>query len=199
MSNLKWYMISTVRGKEQQVIESLNNRIVAEDLLHDFDLTATPQGAFKIFQRPTLTSKEHQKKLEGNEFKVKYVNLYPGYIFAHMHMSDKAWFLVRNTQYVTGLVGSSGKGAKPTPVSNLEITKMHKKEKEAQQRFDSGEYNFGLEEHNFVEVIEGPYTGYVAEVIAIDHKNKEVTLLIESYGKKSEVTVDLDSVRLADK
>ncbi|UWV94356.1 hypothetical protein NW062_02290 [Mycoplasmopsis cynos] len=44
------------------------------------------------------------KKNEGLEYKVKYVNLYPGYIFAKMHMSDKAWFLIRNTQYVTGLI-----------------------------------------------------------------------------------------------
>ncbi|WAM10521.1 hypothetical protein ONA00_03995 [Mycoplasmopsis cynos] len=49
-----------------------------------------------------------------------------------MHMSDKAWFLIRNTQYVTGLIGSSGKGAKPTPLSNLEIKKMFRQEQEFQ-------------------------------------------------------------------
>ncbi|UWV77501.1 hypothetical protein NW067_00525 [Mycoplasmopsis cynos] len=50
-----------------------------------------------------------------------------------MHMSDKAWFLIRNTQYVTGLIGSSGKGAKPTPLSNLEIKKMFRQEQEFQR------------------------------------------------------------------
>ena len=30
-------------------------------------------------------------------------------------MSDEAWYIVRNTPGVTGFIGSSGKGAKPTP------------------------------------------------------------------------------------
>ena len=30
-------------------------------------------------------------------------------------MSDEAWYAVRNTPGVTGFIGSSGKGAKPTP------------------------------------------------------------------------------------
>lgn len=33
-------------------------------------------------------------------------------------MNDAVWFIVRNTQYITGLIGSSGKGTKPTPVSD---------------------------------------------------------------------------------
>lgn len=50
MNNFKWYMISTVRGKEKQVLESLNNRIVAENLTHDFDLNAIQDtGALKCF------------------------------------------------------------------------------------------------------------------------------------------------------
>ncbi|SYV97392.1 transcription antitermination protein NusG, partial [Mycoplasmopsis edwardii] len=84
-------MISTIRGKEDQVLESLNNRIQAEGLIHDFDLNANNGSAFKIFKKPTLSQKEFQKKNEGLDYKVKYVNLYPGYIFAKMHMSDEAW------------------------------------------------------------------------------------------------------------
>ncbi|TDV23058.1 transcriptional antiterminator NusG [Mycoplasmopsis mustelae] len=198
MDNLKWYMISTVRGKEDQVIESLNNRIVAEGLVDDFDNNATDLGAFKIFLKPTLTAKEQQKKLAGEEYKIKYINLYPGYIFAKMHMTDKAWFLVRNTQYVTGLIGSSGKGAKPTPVSELEIRKMFKTEKQATEKFKSNKFNFGYHENDFVEIIDKPYEGYIGQILKLDPKNKEVTLLIERYGKKIEITLSTDSIRVSD-
>ena len=39
--------------------------------------------------------------------------MFPGYVLVEMIMSDEVWFIVRNTQGVTGFIGSSGKGAKP--------------------------------------------------------------------------------------
>ncbi|MCU9933760.1 hypothetical protein NW739_00825 [Mycoplasmopsis felis] len=63
MNNFKWYMISTVRGKEKQVLESLNNRIVAENLTHDFDLNAIQDtGAFKMFLKYFSNCKRKWKK-----------------------------------------------------------------------------------------------------------------------------------------
>ncbi|MCU9933227.1 hypothetical protein NW063_02640 [Mycoplasmopsis cynos] len=64
MEQIKWYMISTIRGKEDQVLESLNNRIQAENLLSDFDLDANNGSAFKIFKKPTLSQKEFQKRMK---------------------------------------------------------------------------------------------------------------------------------------
>ncbi|VEU75639.1 transcription antitermination protein NusG [Mycoplasmopsis maculosa] len=62
-NNFLWYMISTVSGKEEQVVESLKNRIVSEQVEDCFDHFATPDGAFKIFKKPTLTQKEKEKKI----------------------------------------------------------------------------------------------------------------------------------------
>lgn len=197
----KWYVISTMRGKEDAVIESLNNRIEAENILKDFDLNANEGSAFKIFQRPTLTQREWQKKEEGLPYKIKKVNLYPGYIYAKMHMSDEAWYLVRNTQYVTGLIGSSGKGAKPTPIGVLEIKKMFKLEADYWRSFEAGEDIFGYyQPGDIVEIIDGVYTGHEGEITSINNNEKQVTLKFESYGKEQEITVSIDTiVKLKDK
>ncbi|TQC54390.1 transcription termination/antitermination protein NusG, partial [Mycoplasmopsis cynos] len=184
--------------KEDQVLESLNNWIQAENLLSDFDLDANNGSAFKIFKKPTLSQKEFQKKNEGLEYKVKYVNLYPGYIFAKMHMSDKAWFLIRNTQYVTGLIGSSGKGAKPTPLSNLEIKKMFRQEQEFQRAFDAGENVFGYCVGDVVEIINGIYSGKDGEILSINSKENTVTLKSEGYGKLIEIIVEMENIRKID-
>lgn len=48
----------------------------------------------------------------------KQENMYPGYIFIKADMSDRLWYVIRNTKYVTGLIGSSGKGAYPTKISD---------------------------------------------------------------------------------
>ncbi|ATO30891.1 transcription termination/antitermination protein NusG [Mycoplasmopsis bovirhinis] len=196
MANLiKWYMISTMRGKEEQVIESLNNRIEAENLLYDFDLNANNGSAFKLFQKPTLTRREWQKKEDGEPYKIKKVNLYPGYIFAKMHMSDEAWYLIRNTQYVTGLIGSSGKGAKPTPVSILEIKKMFEQEKEFWRAFEAGENVFGFTKGDLVEIIDGLYIGKEGEILSINSNENTVTLKTEGYGKEIEVTLSMEIIR----
>ncbi|MGV2392594.1 UNVERIFIED_CONTAM: hypothetical protein O8I53_06290 [Campylobacter lari] len=83
-------MISTVSGKEEQVLESLKNRIVSEQVEDCFNEEACPTGAFKIFKKPVLTAKEAEKKSMGEPYKIKYVNMYSGYIFINMDMTDKA-------------------------------------------------------------------------------------------------------------
>lgn len=50
--------------------------------------------------------------------------MFPGYILVEMIMTDEAWFIVRNTPGVTGFIGSSGKGAKPFPLTPQEVDKI---------------------------------------------------------------------------
>ena len=42
---------------------------------------------------------------------------FPGYVLVEIIMTDDSWYVVRNTPGVTGFIGSSGGGAKPTPLS----------------------------------------------------------------------------------
>ncbi|KDE43693.1 antitermination protein NusG, partial [Metamycoplasma hyosynoviae] len=86
----KWYMVSTVSGKEEQVIEALRNKIETQ---HMEDLVKE----IRIFKMPHLPNKELENKTKGLEYKVKYINMYKGYIFLNMVMTDEAWYLVRNT------------------------------------------------------------------------------------------------------
>ncbi len=157
-NNKRWYMITTISGKEEKVIESLRNRVVSEDLEHIIE-------DFKIMQVPHLTPKEFEKRNDGEEYKVKQRNLFPGYIFLLMDMTNEAWFIVRNTQYVTGLVGSSGHRAKPTPVSNLEIRKMEKSVEKITTDFHDGKIKTPFIVGTTVEVVDGPAKGQSGTII----------------------------------
>jgi transcription antitermination protein len=44
----------------------------------------------KIFKMPHLSGRELEKKSRGEEYKIKYVNIYKGYIFLNMVMTDEA-------------------------------------------------------------------------------------------------------------
>ncbi|WP_232954229.1 transcription termination/antitermination protein NusG [Mycoplasmopsis phocirhinis] len=195
----QWYMISTVSGKEDIVIESLKNRIISEQVEADFDNEATPDGAFKIFKKPSLSAKEAEKKLNGEEYKVKMINMYSGYIFIRMFMSDEAWFVVRNTQYVTGLIGSSGKGAKPTPVSLKEIKRSFKSEAKFFKDFNEGktENKFAIGE--IVEIINGPFKGQTGKVISANDKTKTVSVEVEHFGRHVPTDFDYDVIESQEK
>ncbi|VEU60432.1 Transcription antitermination protein nusG [Mycoplasmopsis bovigenitalium] len=178
-----WYMISTVSGKEDIVVESLKNRIVSEQVDDCFNNEATPEGAFKIFKKPSLTVKEAENKLNGLPYKVKMINMYSRYIFINMYMSDEAWFVIRNTQYVTGLIGSSGKGAKPTPVSASEIRKCFKSEQKLLNDFNEGKLETKFAIGEIVEIIDGPFKGQSGKVTQANDSTKMATVEVEYFGK----------------
>ncbi|WP_405311486.1 transcription termination/antitermination protein NusG [Metamycoplasma faucium] len=172
----KWYMISTVSGKEDKVIESLWNKIRTEGMIDLFN-------DIKIFKMPHLSGRELEKKSRGEEYKIKYVNIYKGYIFLNMVMTDEAWYLVRNTQYVTGLIGSSGKGAKPTPISKANFEKMVEKEKVLIEKFEAGDIETAYKEGIIVKVINGPFLNQVGEIIKSNDANEKAFVNIEQFGR----------------
>ena len=160
----KWYMVSTVSGKEENVIEALKNKIATQNMDNLF-------RDIRIFLMPHLSNKELEKKTKGEEYTVKYVNIYKGYIFINMVMTDEAWYIVRNTQYVTGLIGSSGKGAKPTPISKKDFNSMVEKEKTLNEKFAEGDIETAFKEGVIVKVINGIFKDEIGEII----KNNDIT------------------------
>ena len=83
LDNKKWYMITTISGKEEKVIESLKNRVVSEGMENDYEVGSDVQG-FKAMMVPFISQKELEKKLAGGDYKIKSRNLFPGYIFIKM-------------------------------------------------------------------------------------------------------------------
>ncbi|MGY5139131.1 transcription termination/antitermination protein NusG [Mycoplasmopsis gallinarum] len=194
-----WYMVSTVTGKEEQVVESLKNRIISEAVEECFNSEATENGAFKIFTRPTISAREQEKKKKGEPYKIKNINIYSGYIFINMDMTDKAWFVVRNTRYVTGLIGSSGKGAKPTPVSAIEIKKMFQKEQKFREEFEDGKIHDTFLKGEIVEIISGPFKGEVGQIIDFNDTKQRAVVELEHFGRKTPTDFDYDVIKSKEK
>ena len=94
----EWYVVNTYAGHENRVKENLERRIETMGL-QDF-----------LFQIVVAEEKEIEYK-NGKEVE-KTKNLFSGYLFVQMIMTDEAWYIVRNTPGVTGFIGSSGGGAK---------------------------------------------------------------------------------------
>ena len=123
----------------------------------------------------------------GHESKVK--KMFPGYILVEMIMSDEAWYIVRNTPGVTGFIGSSGKGAKPTPLLPQEIDRI---------LVNMGMSRVNVEDDlkvgDSVNIIDGPFKGMMGRVDNIDTENNRLNIIIDLFGQETSVDVELFQV-----
>lgn len=168
----QWYVVNTYTGREREVAESLErrrNKLDFSDSIFRIVVAEYEEDVFDKDGKPT------------GKKKVK--NFYPGYIFIEMIMSDKAWYMVRNTPNVTGFVGSSGGGAKPFPVPREEIEPVLKRMKIADEEMFTA-YQVG----DIVKVLSGTFQGSEGKITAVNQETNEVTLNILFFGRLTEIT-----------
>ena len=121
--------------------------------------------------------------------KTKMKNIYPGYIFVEMIMTDEAWYIVRNTPGVTGFVGSSGGHAKPFPVTREQIEPVLKRMGMVDQEMYSN-YQVG----DLVRVLTGPFEGVEGNIEEINQEAGEVSLNTIFFGRLTPITVKFSEV-----
>ena len=124
--------------------------------------------------------------------KEKKKKIFPGYILVEMIMTDEAWYVVRNTPGVTGFIGSSGKGAKPTPLLPQEIDKILISMGMSRVDVDE-ELTVGTR----VSIVDGPFKGMEGKIDSLDAENSRLTVLIDLFGQETPVEVELFQVNVA--
>ena len=172
----EWYVVNTYSGHESKVKEKLEMR--AESM-------GFQDNIFRIII-PEETVKEQQK---DGSFKEKKKKMFPGYILVEMIMTDEAWYIVRNTPGVTGFIGSSGKGAKPTPLKPQEIDRILANMGMTRMNVDK-ELTVGTK----VSIVDGPFKGMEGVINSLDLENSRLTVLIDLFGQETPVEVELFQV-----
>ncbi len=174
----QWYVVNTYSGHENKVKEKLEMR-------------AESMGMQDYIFRVVVPEQEEIEVKEGVT-KKKIKKMFPGYILVEMIMTDEAWYVVRNTPGVTGFIGSSGKGAKPTPLQPYEVDKVLGNM--GISRIDVDE---DLKEGTKVKIIAGPFQGMFGTVDSIDLPNQKIILLVDLFGQETSVEVELSQIEKA--
>ena len=173
-----WYVVNTYASHENKVRDNIVRRIESMNM-QDY-----------IF-RVVVAEYEEPVKKEGvivpGKFKTK--NMYPGYIFIEMIMTDEAWYVVRNTPGVTGFIGSSGKGAKPFPVSGSEIESVLKRVG-LNENSSTSEYKIG----DTIRIINGPFAEQISAIEALDEEKGLVTIKTVIFGREQELQVSVNNI-----
>ena len=174
----EWYVVNTYSGHENKVKEKLDMRSQSLDMQNNIFRVIVPEET--VIEEKDGKTKEKTKKM------------FPGYILVEMVMSDEAWYVVRNTPGVTGFIGSSGKGAKPTPLQPYEVDKILNNM--GMSRIDVDKE---LEAGAKVTIIAGPFSGMLGTIDSVDAPNGKVNLNVDLFGQETSVEVELSEIEMA--
>ncbi len=172
-----WYVANTYSGHENKVKEKLEMRT---------ESTGMQDYIYRVIVPETV-----EVELKDGVKKEKSKKMFPGYILIEMIMTDEAWYIVRNTPGVTGFIGSSGKGAKPTPLNPEEIDRIL-----SNMGITSANVETDLQVGTNVSIITGPFSGMGGKVENIDLDNNRLNILIDLFGQETTVDVETHQVSI---
>ena len=172
----EWYVVNTVSGYEYKVKEKLEMMIVNSPEIQE--------SIFRVIV-PEQTIVEYKDGVKKEKVK----KMFPGYVLVEMIMTDEVWFIVRNTQGVTGFIGSSGKGAKPIPLMPDEVDRILSNM--GMSRMDTAK---DLVEGKKVKITDGPFKNMIGKIASVDLDNKKVELLLDLFGQETSVEVNLSEI-----
>jgi transcriptional antiterminator NusG len=170
-----WYVVHTYSGYENKVKANLEKRVESMGMED------------KIFR--VVVPEEEETDYKDGKKKVVKKKVFPGYVLVEIVMTDDSWYVVRNTPGVTGFVGSSGHGSKPTPLLPDEVEFILKR-----MGMDENRVEFDFELKETVTVNEGPFANFTGSIEEIDKDKNKLKVLVNMFGRETPVELDFSQV-----
>lgn len=170
-----WYVVHTYSGYENKVKTNLEKRV------HSMEMQD------KIFR--VLVPMEEEIEHKDGKKKTVLRKVFPGYVLVEMVMTDDSWYVVRNTPGVTGFVGSSGSGSKPTPLMWDEVQSiLH------QMGMEEARPTVDIQVNDQVKVKDGLFTDTIGTVEEIDLHRSKLKVLVDMFGRETPLELDFSQV-----
>lgn len=170
----KWYVLHTYSGYENKVKKNLENRIEAMGLENNV-------FAIEIPTESVTEIKDGGRRVETEK------KVFPGYVLVRMELDDRSWAAVRNTQGVTGFVGSQDN---PSPLTREEYNKIMKRTSHEAPKKTSTSIEVGQS----VKVISGPLAEFDGVVSEVSPESGKVKVLVSIFGRETPVELSFDQV-----
>ncbi|MBR6444032.1 MAG: transcription termination/antitermination factor NusG [Firmicutes bacterium] len=164
----RWYVIHTYSGHENKVktnIEKLVENRGMQDLILEVVVPTEEEVDYSDGRRRLKTKK-----------------MFPGYVIVKMVITNESWYLVRNTQGVTGFVGNA---SNPMPLSMEEVRRMG---------IEKIYIDLDLKEGDTVKVINGPFESFMGTVEEVNPEKQTLRAKISMFGRETPVELDFAQV-----
>lgn len=171
-SEKRWYVIHTYSGYEKKVSAKLERKVHSLGMENEI---------FRI-----IIPMENEIEVKDGQRRSVQRKIFPGYVLVEMIVNDRSWYAVRNTDGVTGFVGS---GSKPIPLTDEEVKQIMRSIGE-----DIDRPKIDLEINQVVRIKAGPFMGCQGKVSALDPVHGKLTVLVDMFGRETPVDVDYNQV-----
>jgi transcriptional antiterminator NusG len=168
-----WYVIHTYSGYEEQVADSLKQRIESMNMQD------------KIFD--VIVPKEKTIEIKNGKRKIAEKKIFPGYVLVDMIVTDDSWYVVRNTPNVTGFIGF---GVRPTPMSKEEIDRLKKR-----MGVKEPKYQIDFVVGDLVKITDGALKGFEGKVEEVDQDKGKLKVMVNMFGRETPVNLDFLQVK----
>ncbi|SFQ17755.1 transcription termination/antitermination protein NusG [Salibacterium halotolerans] len=172
---MNWYVVHTYSGYENKVKTNLEKRVASMEMTD------------KIFR--VLVPVEEESEVKNGKTKQVMRKIFPGYVIVEMVMTDDSWYVVRNTPGVTGFVGSTGAGSKPTPLLPEEVEHILRQAGEQEPKTET---EFELQEA--VKVTDGPFADFTGTIEDINAEKQKIKVHVNMFGRETPVELEFGQV-----
>jgi len=167
---INWYVIHTFAGQEEQIRDRILDKVEKEGLSDQIEDVVVPTN--EVTEIKQGDKKEVEKQL------------YPGYVFVKMQMTDDNWQLIRNLDGVTGFVGTQ---MNPIPLKETEMGDVMSQISEGKSQLEV-EFSPG----DTVRIISGAMEEMTGTVKEVDIEKTKLHVSVDMFGRSTPVELDFD-------
>lgn len=164
----KWYVVHTYSGYENKVkvnIEKMVEHRGMQDLILEVVIPV-----------------EKRIEIKDGVPKEKIRKLFPGYVVIKMVVNNETWYLVRNTEGVTGFVGH---GSDPIPLSKEEVVRMG---------VETMHIDLDVQVGETIRIIGGPLEGQMGIIEEIHPDKQIVKVKVSMFGRETPAELKFSQV-----
>ncbi len=167
---MRWYVVQAYSGFEDRVQKAIRENAERADLADSF-------GQILVPKEEVVELRNGQKVSSQRKF-------FPGYVLVEMEMNDETWHVVKDTDKVSGFLGSD---RKPRPITTAEVERLTRQIEEGIERpkpkvlFEIGEA---------VRVIEGPLASFNGVVEEVDEERGMLKVSVSIFGRPTPVELE---------
>jgi transcriptional antiterminator NusG len=172
--NFKWYAVNVFTSHEKKIALIIRQRAETANLGNKIEDIVIPT------QNKTVITDGKKKQIKEK--------ILPGYILIKMDLDKDTWPIIRDTQGVTGFVGS---GNNPTPLEENEVQAILKF-MELETPAIQTSFNVG----DAIMVTDGAFKDFNGKVNEVNEEKGKVKVLISIFGRETPVELDLMQIKL---